>query len=89
LIDEWMLEELIAGVGDIGRSAAFKALVTSVKMGVLKEDRENVFVPLERAEEDGRIARLREVEINPTSCQMSRQGLSSAILFSIHRAMEI
>ncbi|KIJ92859.1 hypothetical protein K443DRAFT_112930 [Laccaria amethystina LaAM-08-1] len=50
--DEWTLEELIAGVGDIDRSAAFKALVTWVNMGVLKEDPENTFVLLERAEED-------------------------------------
>jgi hypothetical protein len=28
-----------------------------------------------------RITRLREVEINQTSCQISRQGLLSAILF--------
>ena len=47
-----MLEELITEVGDIDRSAAFKALVTSVKMGVLKEDLENTFVLLERVEED-------------------------------------
>jgi anaphase-promoting complex subunit 2 len=52
LVDEWTLEELIAGVGDIDRSAAFKALVTWVNMGVLKEDPENTFVLLERAEED-------------------------------------
>ena len=47
-----MLEELIAEVGGIDRSAAFKALVTWVNMGVLKEDPENMFVLLERAEED-------------------------------------
>ena len=47
-----MLEELITEVGDIVRSAAFKALVTWVNMGVLKEDLENTFVLLERAEED-------------------------------------
>ena len=39
-------------MGDIDRSAAFKALVTWVNMGVLKEDPENTFVLLERAEED-------------------------------------
>jgi hypothetical protein len=33
LVDTWALEELIAGVGDIDRSAAFKALVTWVNMG--------------------------------------------------------
>ena len=52
MIDIWTLEELIAGVGDIDRSAAFKALVTWVNMGVLKEDPENTFMLLERAEED-------------------------------------
>ena len=39
-------------MGDIDRSAAFKALVTWVNMGVLKKDLENTFVLLERAEED-------------------------------------
>ena len=38
-------------MGDIDRSAAYKALVTWVNMGVLKEP-VNVFVLLERAEED-------------------------------------
>ena len=52
MVDKWTLEELITEVGDIDRSAAFKALVTWVNMGVLKEDPENTFVLLERAEED-------------------------------------
>ena len=50
-----MLEELITEVGDIDRSAAFKAQVVTcqwVNMGVLKEDPANTFVLLERAEED-------------------------------------
>ena len=51
-VDKWTLGELIAGVGDIDRSAAFKALVTWVNMGVLKENPENMFVLLGRAEED-------------------------------------
>ena len=46
MVDKWTLEELITEVGDIDRSAAFKALVTWVNMGVLKEDPENAFVLL-------------------------------------------
>jgi hypothetical protein len=46
LVDKWTLEELIVGVGDIDRSAAFKALVTWVNMGVLRP-REYVCTPRE------------------------------------------
>jgi len=38
-------------VGDIDWSAAFKALVTWVNLGVLKENPENMFVLLERVED--------------------------------------
>ena len=44
LVDKWTLEELIVALGDIDRSAAFKALMTWVNMSVLKEDPENTFV---------------------------------------------
>ena len=47
----WAVEELIAGVGSIGRSAALKALLTWVDLGVLKEDVEGTFRLLEIAEE--------------------------------------
>ena len=44
LVDKWTLGEPIAALGDIDRSAAFKALVAWVNMGVLKEGPENTFV---------------------------------------------
>lgn len=49
-LDVWTLDELIHSVGDVHRSAAVKALTTWVNLGVLKEQTENSFVLLERAE---------------------------------------
>ena len=45
------MEELIPGVGSVGRSAALKALLTWVELGVLKEDVEGTFRLLEIEEE--------------------------------------
>ena len=47
----WTLEDLISSVGSIDRGAAIKALSTWVDHGVLKEDPENTFILLEKAEE--------------------------------------
>ncbi|KAJ7274011.1 hypothetical protein C8J57DRAFT_1062796 [Mycena rebaudengoi] len=47
----WSMDELIAGVGAVDRTAALKALLTWVDLGVLKEDEENVFRLLEVTEE--------------------------------------
>ncbi|KAH9480869.1 Anaphase-promoting complex subunit 2 [Psilocybe cubensis] len=47
----WTLDELVKAVGAVDRSAAIKALSTWVDHGVLKEDPENTFRLLERAEE--------------------------------------
>jgi anaphase-promoting complex subunit 2 len=44
------MDELIASVGAVDRTAALKALLTWVDKGVLKEDSENVFRLLEVAE---------------------------------------
>ena len=49
----WTLEDLISSVGSIDRVAAIKALSTWVDLGVLKEDPENTFILLEKAEERG------------------------------------
>ena len=46
----WTLEDLISSVGSIDRGAAIKALSTWVDHGVLKEDPENTFILLEKAE---------------------------------------
>ena len=35
------MDELIEGVGDVDRTAALKALITWIDLGVLKEDEEN------------------------------------------------
>ena len=50
LLGVWTLDELTSRVGSIDRSAALKALVTWVDMGVLKEDGENTFRLLELTE---------------------------------------
>jgi anaphase-promoting complex subunit 2 len=47
----WMVNDLIAAVGSVGRSAALKALLMWVDHGVLKEDEEGIFRLLETAEE--------------------------------------
>ncbi|KAG6332160.1 hypothetical protein ID866_6932 [Astraeus odoratus] len=41
--DNWTVEELIARIGSVTRSAALKALATWVDMQVLEEESENVF----------------------------------------------
>lgn len=56
-IDVWTLDELVAGVGSVTRSAAIRALSTWVDRGVLKEDPENTFILLEREETGGVAAR--------------------------------
>jgi len=45
------MDELIEAVGSVDRSAALKALITWVDLGVLKEDTEDTFRLLEIAEE--------------------------------------
>lgn len=50
-LDVWSLDELIAAVGNVDRSSAVKALSTWANKGVIKEQGENSFVLLERAEE--------------------------------------
>ncbi|KAJ7064872.1 hypothetical protein C8F01DRAFT_1128556 [Mycena amicta] len=49
----WTMDELVAGVGSVDRTAALKALITWIDLGVLKEDQENVFRLLEVEEEAG------------------------------------
>ena len=49
-IGVWTINELIAGVGSVDRTAAVKALLTWVDLGVLKEDGDT-FRLLEVAEE--------------------------------------
>ncbi|PPQ77098.1 hypothetical protein CVT26_004515 [Gymnopilus dilepis] len=49
---DWALNDLINAVGAIDRSAAIKALFTWVDYGVIKQQSEDIFVLLERAEED-------------------------------------
>jgi len=49
----WEFDALLKAVGSVHRSVAIKALATWVDLGVLKEDSENTFLLLERAEEGG------------------------------------
>ncbi|KAK2463769.1 hypothetical protein APHAL10511_004207 [Amanita phalloides] len=59
----WRMDELIEAVGSIDRSAALKALITWVDLGVLKEDVEDTFRLLDVAEEPS--AEVRERRIVP------------------------
>ncbi|KAK7462917.1 hypothetical protein VKT23_007497 [Stygiomarasmius scandens] len=47
----WSMDELIAAVGSVDRSAALKALLTWVHKGILREDEQGTFRLLEIAEE--------------------------------------
>ena len=47
------MEDLVSSVGSIDRGAAIKAPSTWVDYGVLREDSENTFILLEKAEGDG------------------------------------
>ncbi|KAJ7214102.1 hypothetical protein GGX14DRAFT_392871 [Mycena pura] len=47
----WTMDELIDGVGAVGRAAALRALITWIDLGVIKEDEVNTFRLLEVAEE--------------------------------------
>lgn len=55
LTETWTLDELVNAVGSVDKSAAIKALSTWIDHGVLKEDPENTFNLLERAEERGEV----------------------------------
>ena len=59
----WTLEDLISSVGSIDRGAAIKALSTWVDHGVLKEDPENTFILLEKAEGDPDVGMTREARV--------------------------
>lgn len=52
------MDELIEGVGAVDRTAALKALITWIDLGVLKEDEENTFRLLEVTEEAGPSSRI-------------------------------
>jgi hypothetical protein len=47
----WTLEELIRRVGPVDRTAALSAILTWIDLGVLKEETENTFRLLDKAEE--------------------------------------
>ena len=51
LIGTWTLDELALRVGSIDRSAAVKALMTWIDLGVLKEESENTFKLLEMVDD--------------------------------------
>ncbi|KZT73754.1 hypothetical protein DAEQUDRAFT_754204 [Daedalea quercina L-15889] len=54
--DTWTVDELIARVGSVDRSAAIKSLTTWVDMGVLKEEISNQYVLLEVAEDGSSVS---------------------------------
>ena len=80
----WTLEDLISSVGSIDRVAAIKALSTWVDHGVLKEDPENTFILLEKAEE-------RDPDVNREPRALGSYFLSGVLFkvaaasFSFHR----
>ena len=69
-LDVWTLEDLISSVGSIDRGAAIKALSTWVDHGVLKEDPENTFILLEKAEGDSNAGMTREARVLGWFCSL-------------------
>jgi anaphase-promoting complex subunit 2 len=61
------MDELIGGVGAVDRTAALKALITWVDLGVLKEDEENQFRLLEITEEAAPPPRMGSLQNIPPS----------------------
>ncbi|PCH40122.1 ubiquitin-protein ligase [Wolfiporia cocos MD-104 SS10] len=53
--DRWTVDELIAAVGSVDRTAALKALSTWVDIGILKEEEDNQYRLLEVAEAESDI----------------------------------
>ena len=51
IVDTWTVDELVASVGSVDRSAAIKALTTWVDLGVLKDEGGNRYRLLEVAED--------------------------------------
>ncbi|KAF8816437.1 hypothetical protein BYT27DRAFT_7221469 [Phlegmacium glaucopus] len=68
----WTSEELISSIGSIDRGAAIKALATWVDHGVLKEDPENTFILLEKAE-GGLDAGVSTIPENPPISSIQQQ----------------
>jgi hypothetical protein len=80
----WTLEDLISSVGSIDRGAAIKALSTWVDHGVLKEDPENTFILLEKAEEgDPDVGMTREARVLGSFSLVLFKSLLAS--FSFHR----
>ncbi|KAJ7604032.1 hypothetical protein FB45DRAFT_958198 [Roridomyces roridus] len=69
----WTMDELVSGVGSVDRTAALKALITWIDLGVLKEDEESVFRLLEVAEETAPAARTA-----PTANVVEEPAMSAA-----------
>ncbi|KAF7348133.1 Anaphase-promoting complex subunit 2 [Mycena sanguinolenta] len=67
------MDELIEGVGAVDRTAALKALITWIDLGVLKEDEENTFRLLEVAEEAGPSSRTAPVVIEAPTVTAAQQ----------------
>ena len=83
----WTLEDLVSSVGSIDRGAAIKAPSTWVDYGVLREDSENTFILLEKAEGDGghEHGPTREARVLGSFCFFSslysfRKGRSACLL---------
>ncbi|KAM6489967.1 Cullin homology [Amanita muscaria] len=75
----WSMDELIEVVGSIDRSAALKALITWVDLGVLKEDVEDTFRLLEVAEDPSAESRERRMapvtpDVAPVVCAQQQQA---------------
>ena len=77
LIGIWTLDELALRVGSIDRSAAVKALMTWIDLGVLKEESENTFKLLETVD-DG-TADPRAMAPKPGKLQSRAQAVKDAV----------
>ncbi|KAJ7621878.1 hypothetical protein DFH06DRAFT_1340882 [Mycena polygramma] len=82
----WTVDELIGGAGAVDRTAALKALITWIDLGVLKVDKENTFRLLEVTEEASRPrAAPAAVEAPTVTATQTAAGRSNAVVLEVHR----
>ncbi|KAJ6585555.1 hypothetical protein B0H19DRAFT_424203 [Mycena capillaripes] len=77
----WTMDELIGGVGAVDRTAALKALITWIDLGVLKEDEENTFRLLEVQEEANPASRIAPAIEAPTVTAAQQQQADQMRLY--------
>ena len=77
------MDELIEAVGSVDRSAALKALISWVDLGVLKEDVEDTFRLLELAEEPSTEVREKRTGTSSSAKMPSRSHSHTCTVLSV------